>query len=72
MSGEIVGIVSSLAGVAGVPGNSDGVGSLASFGAPTGVAMKAAGSVAIIVSQETTGHALCIRFPRFFLPWIAG
>ena len=46
------GVVTTLAGAAEMPGFADGTGSLARFNLPLGVALNAAGSVAIVVSRD--------------------
>ncbi len=46
------GNVTTLAGVAGAPGRLNGIGTLAFFNNPIGVTMDAAGTIAIVVSQE--------------------
>ena len=49
------GLVSTLAGTSGASGSADGLGTAASFYLPTGVAMDAAGTVAVAVSGAGEG-----------------
>jgi hypothetical protein len=48
--GQASGNVTTLAGVAGTPGSTDGVGSAVKFYFPQGVSLDAAGTVALVVS----------------------
>ena len=50
------GLVSTLAGTSGASGSADGLGTAASFNTPLGVAMDAAGTVALIVSGYEEYH----------------
>ena len=52
------GTVTTLAGVAGINGYLDGIGSDVRFYFPTSVALDAAGGVAIIVSVETRSRLM--------------
>ena len=54
--GHAVGTVTTLAGLALSSGSTDGVGAAARFNLPYGVAMDAAGAVAIVVSGEHRGR----------------
>ena len=50
-AGQAVGTVTTLAGTSGVTGSANGLGTVASFSFLTGVAMDAAGTVALVVSD---------------------
>ena len=54
------GTVTTLAGVAGITGNTDGIGPAALFNKPKGLALDAAGNIALVVSARRTIN-LCMR-----------
>ena len=54
------GVVTTLAGLAGVPGSTDGTGSAARFSVPTGVAVNASGIVYVADSENNTIRVVTI------------
>ena len=62
-AGQAVGTVSTLAGTSGASGSANGLGTAASFNSPYGVAIDAAGTVALIVSGpgENTGEGVTLE-----------
>jgi hypothetical protein len=59
------GAVTTLAGVAGITGSTDGVGLAAMFNVPMGVALDAPGSVAIVVSVYWFWEGVRIQVVEF-------
>ena len=58
------GMVTTIAGLAGTSGLAEGIGSGAMFNSPTGIAMDAAGSMALVVSSILYPESTTIHSPR--------
>ena len=72
-AGQAVGTVSTLAGTSGALGSANGLGTSAKFYYPSGVAMDAAGTVALVVSGLGEGLGWVGCYPRTHISrWAAG